>query len=123
VTEKVGLANTDGGTQIMNNLVDGINTRNIKILDATVFKEIGQYQMGADGKIFHTGVRSYDLAGNKGKTHGDVAIATACAYEELRRVGRELTIATADTGVPEKIPANCFYSRMKAREKEDAFTL
>jgi len=123
VTDKVGLANTDGGTQIMNNLVDGINTKNIKILDATVFKEIGQYQMGADGKIFHTGVRSYDLAGNKGKTHGDVAIATACGYEELRRVGRELTVATADTGVPEKIPANCPYARMKAREKEDAFTL
>jgi hypothetical protein len=52
-----------------------------------------------------------------------VKVTTVCAYEELRRIGRELTVATADTGIPEKIPKNCPYARMKAREKEDAFTL
>lgn len=123
ITEKIGLANTDGGTQIMNNLVDGIKTRNILIPDATVFKEIGQYQMGPDGRIFHTGVRSYDAMGNKGKTHGDVAIAIACAYEELRRSGRNIVAARDGSGTPETIPNECWYRRLQKMESPKAFTL
>lgn len=82
-TKKIGYYNADGGAHILGMLQADMGNDICKVRSAKIVDQFLQYEWKA-GKLIHAGAFSSDSEADKGKTHGDVAIAAAAGYIPVR---------------------------------------
>ena len=83
-TRKIGYFNSDAGKQILETFLDAIERGEAIVPDKTVLDELGEYQWGVGGTIFHPGSKTSEALSGQGKAHGDVAIAAALCWFGIR---------------------------------------
>lgn len=78
-TTKIGYFNRDGGAEILEKLQADMANRICKVRSMKIVSQFLQYEWQG-GKLVHAGAETSDSQSDKGKTHGDVAIAAAAGY-------------------------------------------
>lgn len=78
-TKKYGYMHKDGGTTILEALHDAIGSGEATIRDEMILNQFLEYRWDG-GRLKHAGSSQSDSDADKGKAHGDRAIAAACAW-------------------------------------------
>ncbi len=78
-TEEPGYWNSDGGETLLGTLERALRTGQVRINSKVCLREMGQYFF-KNGKLIHASVASSEDEADKGKAHGDMAIAAGVAW-------------------------------------------
>ena len=121
-TRKLGWYNSDGGNQILGRLMHDLGRGEAKIRSELICDQFLEYEWKA-GKLVHAASDTSDSASDKGKAHGDVAIAAACGWQGV--IDRP---ATPEVKIEEAAPNNTMAYRLNeldmeaTRESEESYT-
>jgi hypothetical protein len=78
-TKKIGYYSTDAGAEILGRLQEAMAKNQCKVRDKRIIDQFLEYEWKA-GRLVHAGSQSSEGESDKGKTHGDIAIASACGW-------------------------------------------
>jgi len=78
-TKKVGYVNQDAGAEILGRLQEAMARNECRVRDRRIVDQFLEYEWKA-GRLVHAGAETSDSESDKGKTHGDIAIASACGW-------------------------------------------
>lgn len=78
-TKKIGYVNSDAGAEILGRLQEAMSKRQCTVRDKRIVDQFLEYEWKA-GRLVHAGAETSDSESDKGKTHGDIAIASACGW-------------------------------------------
>lgn len=78
-TKKIGYYSTDAGADILGRLQESMARNQCKVRDKRIVDQFLEYEWKA-GRLVHAGSQSSEGESDKGKTHGDIAIAAACGW-------------------------------------------
>lgn len=87
VLKKVGYFNRDGGAEILGQLQADMVNGSCKVRSARIIQQFLEYEWRG-GKLVHASSETSDSESDKGKTHGDVAIAAAVGYLAVKGYSR-----------------------------------
>lgn len=78
-TKKIGYFNNDGGAAILGRLQSDMIKGLCKVRSSRIIQQFLEYEWRG-GKLVHASSETSDSESDKGRTHGDVAIAAAVGY-------------------------------------------
>lgn len=78
-TQSPGYWNGDGGAELLTNLESGIKSGSAKVQSSLCLTEMGRY-FYKGGVLVQTNAQTSEDEGARGKSHGDMAIATSTAW-------------------------------------------
>jgi hypothetical protein len=108
--KKIGYVNNDGGAEILSALQFAISDGRATVRDERIIEQMLEYEWSG-GSLVHAGSKSSDSQADKGRTHGDIAIAAACGWWGVHK--RPVQVEQA----PEEQPKQgTFGHRMNAYE-------
>ena len=99
VTEKLGYANTEGPEEMLGPLGKAIGSGACKLNSERIISQCLEYTVKA-GRVVHTRAESSDVEADKGKLHGDCAIAAGAGWigvlESPKRIAKRPSVADPD---------------------------
>ena len=78
-TKKIGYVNSDAGAEILGRLQEAMGKGIATVRDKRIVDQFLEYEWKA-GRLVHAGAETSESESDKGKTHGDIAIASACGW-------------------------------------------
>lgn len=117
-TRKIGYWNADAGRAILEQLLDGIERCEASIPDKAILTELGEYQWGPNGTVFHPGSKTSEALSGQGKAHGDVAISAALGWFGVKNLP-DVKQEDVKPPTPESLGLDTMAGRLKLHEIED----
>jgi hypothetical protein len=114
-TSAPGYWNTDSGEALLVALERGMREGKCRLNCTRTLHELSQYFL-KNGKLVHTSTQSSEDESDRGKSHGDLAIATGVGWHGCEDKVRQIP---GSRSIDENIPDDCFLARQRAaREKQ-----
>ena len=116
-TEQPGFWHQDGGIMMLDELQHGMRQGKVHLNSLLTLRELAQYFMKG-GKLVHAAEQNTQDEAGKGKSHGDIGIAAAVAYQGMldqpAAKPEEVEAGSQSDGAP---PEGSYGYRMRQRQQ------
>lgn len=118
-TRKIGYSNSDRGAEILGRLQEAMARNQCKVRDKRIVDQFLEYEW-KNGKLVHAGSESSKSESDKGLTHGDIAIASACGW--LGVTSKPATLAPIADPEPEFGTVGYRFRQQELEASQNAIT-